>query len=190
MTSLNLMAAGKRFPRRFRSMLAVPALLVMASCGSDDGLGVRYPVSGTVTYNGKPLEKGSISFVADDLKKISVPPARLRTDRTLSRPAAMAMGASRQIQGDDHVHGRHSGQSPVGLSEGPGRENPKLPPQHAAKAAAVTKSLIPAGYGDARTTTLTAEVKPGSNTIPFTLSDQEAPPEPKAQQPSKARGRR
>ena len=62
------MTAIDRFPRRFRSMLAVPALLVMASCGTDDGLGKRYPVSGTVTYNGNPLEKGDISFVSEDLK--------------------------------------------------------------------------------------------------------------------------
>jgi len=35
-------------------------------CGPDDGLGTRYSVSGTVTYNGKPLPKGSISFTPDD----------------------------------------------------------------------------------------------------------------------------
>ena len=66
--SLKLMAAANRLPRRFLAMLALPALLVMASCGTDDGLGKRYPVSGTVTYNGKPLEKGEISFVSEDLK--------------------------------------------------------------------------------------------------------------------------
>ena len=44
-----------------------------------------------------------------------------------------------------------------------------------AKAAAEAKSLIPPGYGDIRTTTLTAEVKPESNTFNFTLSDAEAP---------------
>ena len=39
----------------------------MTSCGgTDDGLGKRFPVSGTVTYNGKPLEKGAISFVPED----------------------------------------------------------------------------------------------------------------------------
>ena len=69
MPSLKLMATGNRLPRRFLTMLVVPALLVMASCGNDDGLGKRYPVSGTVTYNGKPLEKGEISFVSEDLTK-------------------------------------------------------------------------------------------------------------------------
>ena len=49
---------------------------------------------------------------------------------------------------------------------------------YTAKAEAAAKSLIPAGYGDLRTTTLTAEVKAESNTIPFELSDANAPPEP------------
>ena len=47
------MAVFNRLPHRFLAILSVPALLVMASCGTDDGLGKRYPVSGTVTYNGK-----------------------------------------------------------------------------------------------------------------------------------------
>ncbi len=65
-----------------------------------------------------------------------------------------------------------------------------VPKQFAIKAAGEAKSLIPAGYGDVRTTTLTAEVKEGPNTIPFALSDKEAPPEPKVQESSKGRGRR
>src|SRR5205814_10307515 len=69
MPSLKVMAAVNRCPRRLHAMLAGPALLVMASCGTEDGLGKRYPVSGTVTYNGQPLEKGEISFVTEDLTK-------------------------------------------------------------------------------------------------------------------------
>jgi hypothetical protein len=49
-----------------------------------------------------------------------------------------------------------------------------------AKAEAQAKSLIPTGYGNVTTTTLTAEVKEQSNTIDFKLSDADAPPEPKA----------
>jgi len=55
----------------------------------------------------------------------------------------------------------------------------KIPPQNLAKANATAKSLIPTGYGDVRTTNLTAEVKPEKNVINFTLSDAEAPPAPK-----------
>jgi hypothetical protein len=59
-----------------------------------------------------------------------------------------------------------------------GSESPKLLPNFVAKASAAAKSLIPAGYGDARTTTLKAEVEAKSNTLNFDLSDAEAPPEP------------
>ena len=59
-----------------------------------------------------------------------------------------------------------------------GGQSPKLLPNFVGKAAAAAKSLVPAGYGDARTTTLKAEVEAKSNTIDFDLSDADAPPEP------------
>ena len=57
------------------------------------------------------------------------------------------------------------------------------------KAEAHAKSLIPPGYGDVKTTTLTAEVKEQSNTLNFELSDASAPPEPK-EAAVKSHGRR
>ncbi|MGD0041714.1 MAG: hypothetical protein ABSE84_15160 [Isosphaeraceae bacterium] len=41
--------------------LAGVALMTVLGCG-DDGLPRRYSVSGTVTYLGKPVESGSITF--------------------------------------------------------------------------------------------------------------------------------
>jgi len=38
-------------------------MITVLGCG-DDGLGKRYPVSGTVTYKDQPLAKGAISFYA------------------------------------------------------------------------------------------------------------------------------
>ena len=38
----------------------------MLGCGDDSGLDKRYPVYGTVTYNGKAVEKGQISFIPTD----------------------------------------------------------------------------------------------------------------------------
>src|SRR4051812_27828313 len=38
------------------------ALLAALGCSSDDGVGKRYSVSGNVTYQGKPLAKGTIGF--------------------------------------------------------------------------------------------------------------------------------
>jgi hypothetical protein len=43
------------------ALLVVPAVLIILGC-SDDGLGKRYPVSGTVKYKGEPVAKARISF--------------------------------------------------------------------------------------------------------------------------------
>ena len=51
--------------RRFAVALSTLGLLIVAGCWSDDGLAQRYPVSGTVSYKGKPLEKGTITFVPE-----------------------------------------------------------------------------------------------------------------------------
>jgi major membrane immunogen (membrane-anchored lipoprotein) len=189
MPSLIVMAAVNRFPRRFPSMLAVPALIVMASCGTDDGLGKRYPVSGTVTYNGNPLEKGTISFVSEDLKN------NLGASGTITNGSyTLSTGGN-----DDGAQaGKYkvtitskedfAAKAQADFQKESGKDNPKIPPQFVAKAEAAAKSLIPAGYGDPRTTTLTTEVKQESNTLNFKLSDADAPPEPKA--PAKGGGRK
>lgn len=44
--------------------LTAVGFLLASGCGTDDGLGKRYSVSGNVTYQGKPLEKGQISFIS------------------------------------------------------------------------------------------------------------------------------
>ncbi len=190
MLSLKLMAASNRLPHRFLTMLAVPALLVMASCGTDDGLGKRYPVSGTVTYNGNPLEKGTISFVSEDLKN------NLGASGTITN-------GSYTLSTGGNEDGAQAGKYKVTITskedfvakaqadfqKETGKDNPKIPPQYISKAEAAAKSLIPAGYGDPRTTTLTAEVKEKSNTLDFKLSDAEAPPEP-PKSPAKGGGRR
>ena len=70
MSPRNHRSVATRRSSRCLALLAIPALLVLASCGgTDDGLGKRYPVSGTVKYNGSPLEKGEISFVTEDMSK-------------------------------------------------------------------------------------------------------------------------
>jgi hypothetical protein len=169
------------------AMLALSALLVMASCGGDDGLGKRYPVTGTVTYNGNPLEKGEISFIPEDLKN------------NFGASGQVANGSYTLATGGN-ADGAQVGKYKVTITakedflakakadfqkESKQQESNYIPPQFIAKAEAAAKSLIPAGYGDPRTTTLTAEVKAQSNTIPFKLSDADAPPEP----PAAAKGR-
>jgi major membrane immunogen (membrane-anchored lipoprotein) len=179
MPSLNQVSVGTRRSSRCLAALAVPALLVLASCGTDDGLGKRYPVSGTVKYNGSPLEKGEISFVTEDMSKnFGATGAITNGSYTLS------MGG----EGDGAQAGKYKvtivakedymAKAEADFKNVTGGQSPKLLPNFVAKAAAAAKSLIPAGYGDARTTTLKAEVEAKSNTFNFDLSDAEAPPEP------------
>jgi hypothetical protein len=168
-------------------VLAVAGALVMTSCGTDDGLGTRFPVSGTVTYNGQPLEKGKISFIPVDPKNIGA-------SGTIDNGSyALSTGGEND--------GARAGKYKVTISskedsvakakadfakETKGMDPGYLPGRYLAAAESKAKSLIPTGYGDVRTTTLTAEVQQKTNTINFTLSDAEAPPEPKA--PEKGRG--
>jgi len=191
MPSLNVMASVYRFPRRFGSMLALPALLVLASCGTEDGLGKRYPVSGTVTYNGKPLENGIISFVSEDMTKNynasgSIKDGSYKLSTGGSDDGAQAGKYKVTITSKEDF----TSKAQADFKKESGKDNPKLPPHTVAKAAAAAKSLIPAGYGDSRTTNLTAEVKAEPNTLDFKLSDAEAPPAPPSETGKGGGGRR
>jgi len=179
------------------AVLTASVILVITSCGgTDDGLGRRFPVSGTVTYNGKPLEKGSISFIPDDPKGVGASGAIENGSYTMSTggnsDGARAGKYKVTITAKEDSSAKAKAdfeKARAALPKGSGTENlGYIPRQFLTKAGAEAKSLIPAGYGDVRTTTLTAEVKEQSNTIHFKLSDADAPPEPKA--PAKGRGRK
>ena len=188
MLDLKLTSARHWLSRRWYAIVAVPALLVMASCGSDDGLGKRYPVSGKVTYNGNPLENGEITFVSEDLKsnlgasgKITNGSYTLSTGGNDDGAQVGKYKVTITAKEDYLEKAKADFQKETKKQT----ESPRIPPQHVAKAEAAAKSLIPTGYGDPRSTTLTAEVKPKSNSIDFELSDADAPPEP----PSQGQGR-
>jgi hypothetical protein len=182
--------------RRCFTVLAVCGLVVMTSCGpDDDGLGKRYPVSGNVTYNGNPLEKGSISFVPDDPKGVGASGAVESGSYTLStggnEDGARAGKYKVTITAKEDSLAKAKAdfeKARAARPKGGGGDLAVVPREFLTKAAAEAKSLIPAGYGNPSTTTLTAEVKEQSNTINFKLSDAEAPPEPKV--PAKGPGRR
>jgi major membrane immunogen (membrane-anchored lipoprotein) len=179
MSSLNRRSAGTRRSRRCLAVLTVPALFVLASCGTEDGFGKRYPVSGTVTYNGSPLAKGEISFISEDISKNFGASGTIANGSYTLSTGGDADGAQvgkykvTIIAKEDYM-----AKAEADFKKETGGTSPKLLPSFVAKAAAAAKSLIPAGYGDARTTTLKAEVEAKSNTLNFQLSDAEAPPEP------------
>jgi hypothetical protein len=172
--------ASNRLRVRVLRLLGLPAILIMASCGAeDDGLGKRYPVSGTVKYNGSPLEKGEISFIGEDVSK------NFGATGTITNGLyKLSMGG----EGDGAQAGKYKvtvtakedymEKAKAEYAKATGGQSPKLLPNIVGKAAAEAKNLVPAGYGDPRTTKLNAEVKAESNKIDFELSDADAPPMP------------
>src|SRR5215469_13536013 len=55
------MSTRTQVMHRSLALLVGPALLYVLGC-SDDGMAKRYPVSGTVKYNGQPVAKARINF--------------------------------------------------------------------------------------------------------------------------------
>jgi len=137
----------------------------MLGC-SDDGLGKRYAVSGTVTYKEKPVEQGTITFEpVDDKGRIA---AGTITNGRYSLTT---------LQADDGaLPGKYrvtvvSKDFDAALASDPAARNAEDPQKRSHAANRVAKSLVPARYQLADTSGLTADVEPRSNTFNFTLID-------------------
>jgi hypothetical protein len=189
------MLVRKTLASRFLALLAVCGVGALASCGGgEDSFGKRYYVSGTVTYNGSPLQKGKISFIPDDpAKGVGASGSIEEGSYTLSTGGGGDGAQAGKYKVTIYAREDATEKAKADFAKiTKGKETGSMPgrflAQAGAQAEAHAKSLIPTGYGDARTTNLTAEVKEQSNTINFTLSDADAPPEPKDL--TKAGGRR
>ncbi|MBX6311353.1 MAG: hypothetical protein IRY99_00290 [Isosphaeraceae bacterium] len=147
----------------------IAALLVatFSGCGSDDGIGKRYPISGHVTLQGKPLARGNINFIPEDPKQ--------------GRPAGGMIqdgqyrSVSTQTPGDGILPGRYRvtisavedvDYSGAQAASGPGAMDQALAAQVAAKA----KSLVPPKYASPATSGLSVEITPNKSTYDFDLS--------------------
>jgi hypothetical protein len=137
-------------------------------CGADDGLGERYPVRGTVSYNGKPLQKGRINFLSvsstgrsaggeilDGVYSLTTQdpgdgalPGKYRVSIVAKEPDFSDVEAKSQKLGGTLPSKKDLG-----------------------RAFQKAKRLIPAKYEVAETSQLEAEVEPQSNTIDFALAD-------------------
>jgi len=177
--------------------------MVIASCGesSDFGFGQRFPVSGTVTYNNQPLEKGQIQFVPEDPKGVGAGgdiengsyAVGIAGDTAGARPGKykVTIIAKEDYEAQAKAELERARAKFPDQAKNAGEGFVRIPRELMAKAAREAKSLIPAGYGSVKTTTLTAEVKEQpENKIDFQLSDAGAPPEPKGTAPAKGKGRR
>jgi hypothetical protein len=156
---------------------AIPTLAILVGCGDDSGLPKRYPVSGTVTYNGKLLEKGNINFAPDGPGGRAAGGSIVdgRYSLTTQDPDDGAVPAKYKVS----VVSKSTDTSKIDLKiKGATSEDAKkaiaavFPQKVAAKAAAKAKNLIPAKYNSPETSGLTFEVKPQSNSgVDFDLKD-------------------
>jgi hypothetical protein len=131
------------------------ASLVLAGCGSAGDNLPRQPVSGKVTLDGKPLERGTISFQPDSGLPTAAAVAITAGQYSMARAQGLVPGAYRVLISS-------TPQSPVtidpatGMPPPPGQPTP--PP----------KELLPAKYN--ASSTLSAEVKEGAtNRFDFAL---------------------
>jgi len=163
------MRGSGRPPRRPAvAGLVAAGVLFVSGCGYDDGIGRRYQVTGTVTYNGNPLEKGTINFQA------TTPEGR-------SAGGDIQKGAYRlttQTSGDGALPGKYRVSivaKDVDMSnvEATSKKRGGAMPskKDLGKAFQTSKRLIPAKYETPGTSGLEAEVKEQSNTIDFPLTD-------------------
>ena len=125
------------------------SLVVLVGCGA--GLGGRQPVSGTVTFQGAPLARGTIEFSPLEKSEATVEGGEIR-DGKYSLPAQKGL-----MPGKYRVRiSAAEGQQAPAADEAPGAPKP------------AAKELIPPQYNV--NTQLNAEVtKKGPNNFPFDL---------------------
>lgn len=150
---------------RVGGLLAGLGLLIVLGCG-DDGIGRRYAVSGTVSYKGKPVDQGTITFEPVD---------------TAGRVAAGTISAgsyslTTMSPDDGALPGKYrvtimSKDFDAAIASDPRAKNAEDPQKQAHFANKVAKNLVPAKYQLADTSTLTATVEARSNRLDFDLVD-------------------
>ncbi len=154
-------------PSAQRAVGLVPlALFALIGCG-EDGLGKRYAVSGTVTYKGQPVTKGTISFYS-------------------TTGGAESRGAFGTIENGKYTlssQGENDGAFPGDYVVAIGSKDVDLTnaeknvkggsfrQDDVMKANKKAKSLIPLKYEIAETSGLKAKIEAKSNTFNFDLTD-------------------
>ena len=132
------------------ALLAAAACLIVSACGPAGP--EMAAVSGKVSYNGKPLTKGNVSFVATDPER---PPA--------SSP--IGPDGSYSLQTADGRRGAQLGEYKVAITDidpdAPNQDIPGMPIKN--------KSDIPKKFTDADKSELKATVKSGPNHQDFDL---------------------
>ncbi len=148
-------------------LLCLLFALAVAGCGEDDGLGRRYPITGKVTYQGKPVASGTVNFVPES------PEGRGAT-------GTIHDGAYDDVTtlttGDGILPGKYKvtivAREDVDLSAAETEQPGGAPDQvTVARIAAKAKPLVPPKYSAPQTTDLAVEVTPDQRNFDFELKD-------------------
>jgi hypothetical protein len=149
-----LRPAGTRF---VSSCFTVIACVIVPACGESGPTLPMGKVSGKVTYQGKPLTSGSVTFVSTET----------------NRPNAngpIAPDGTYNLHTQNFGSGAALGDYDVAISSiDPNELNTPLP--GTAPLEKKIKSTIPKKYGDPKTSGLKETVKSGTNTFDLELKD-------------------
>jgi hypothetical protein len=161
--------------RRCATLIVIGSFAV-AGC-ADDGLGKRYPVSGTVTYKGEPVEKAMINFVPKDsngrgasgtvengtytLTTVNPNDGALAGEYRVTVDAREIDAAQAKQMTDDLV--RKEGGDPSTMT--------MIPQDIQAQLLSQSQSSVPGKYQIPDTSDWNAVVEEKSNTIDFDLTD-------------------
>ena len=143
--------------RATRLGLSVVLVLVgVVGCNAKPGTAPTLKVTGTVTYNGEPVEGASVAFIPENGR-----PASGTTD------ASGKFTLSTFESGDGAVPGKHT----VAISEQPDESEP-MPGTPEAENWQPSEARFPEKYSDAKQSGFTAQVELGkTNEFTFDMTD-------------------
>lgn len=140
------------------------ALVLLAGCGNIGNVPV-YPVSGTVNFNGKPMEGGgSIAFIPKGKRKGKAAGGTINMDGTYTL-STYKDGDGSMVGEFKVVVTQETTIEPTATKDG---ETPAPKP----KPEVPTDGRIPAMYADPQSTELEAKVEAKKNSINFDLKPQ------------------
>ena len=158
------------------ALLAGPALLVVLGC-SDDGVGKRYAVSGTVKFSdGKPVPKGRINFVPKGQggqgASGEVVDGRFSSMTTVTPGDGVLPGDYYVTLTDKTIDADKANAESEALSKKHGMgKMAMIPPEVLAKAGKEAKGSIPPKYENPGSTPLAAKIENSAKTFDFELKD-------------------
>ena len=154
----------------FGRLLAISSgacvLVAVAGCGDSTGLDKRFPISGTVSYKGAPVETGAIQFMPDDQDSGRAATGTIEDGEyylttAIDGDGALPGGYKVTITSRDVDYEKAMG----GVSGGSPKQD------DVAAAISDAKSLVPSKYSLPSTSGLTYTVEGSDSNVDFELTD-------------------